>query len=108
MARRFNSREVDRGFRKLERLNEADPNNGLNLRSGKEHFGWYLVDGERVFHVSSKKGPRTVGPGRAKVLAFYLRISMDEFAELCDCQITGPQYHSRIVEKLADGTLGLP
>ena len=42
MPRTFNGNEVDRGFDKLERLNQADPDNGLNLRSGKEHFGWYL------------------------------------------------------------------
>ena len=107
MARRFNSREIDRGFRKLERLNEADPSNGLNLRSGKEHFGWYLVDGNRAFFASSKKGTGTVGPGRAHKLAKYLRITLDEFADLCDCRMTGPQYHQRIVEKLAAGTLEL-
>ena len=107
MARTFNSREVDRGFDKLERLNRNDPNNGLNLRSGKEHFGWYLVDGERVFRASRKKGPGSVGKGRASALADYLFLSLDEFADLCDCRMTGPAYHSRIVEKLADGTLEL-
>ena len=105
MARTFNSREIDRGYGKLERINRNDPDNGLNLRSGKEHFGWYLVDGERAFQASSKKGRRSVGKGRAHSLARYLRISMDDFAELCDCQLTGPEYHRRIVERFHQGTL---
>ena len=101
MARTFNSREVDRGYGKLERINRNDPNNGLNLRPGKEHWGWYLVDGERAFFASSKKATGTVGPGRAHRLAKYLLLSPDEFADLCDCRITGPQYHRLIVERLA-------
>lgn len=105
MPRTFNSSEVDQGFGKLESLNQADPDNGLNLRSGKEHFGWYLVNGKKVFPASSKKGPRSVGKGRARQLAKYLHLTPNEFGELCDCKLTGPEYHSRIVEKISRGTL---
>ena len=96
-ARNFNSSEADRGFGKLQSLNQADPDNGLSLRSGKEHFGWYLVYG--------KKGPSSIGKGRARQLAQYLHLTIGEFGELCDCTLTGPEYHSRIVEKVSRGTL---
>ena len=105
MPRTFNGSDVDRGYGKLERINQADPNNGLSLRSGKEHFGWYLVDGKQVFYASSKKSPRSVGKGRARQLAKYLRLTLDEFGELCDCTLTGPAYHNRIVEQIANGIL---
>lgn len=103
--RSYNASEVDRGFGKLEDLYTHNPGNGLSLRPGKEHFGWYYVDGKRAFHVSSKKGPRSVGAGRARQLAKYLRLNNDDFADLCDCPLTGPEYHQRIVDRIARGTL---
>ena len=103
--RSYNGNEVDRGFSKLEELYNRNPGNGLNLRSGKEKFGWYYVEGKRVFQVSSKKGPRSVGAGRAHQLAKYLRLNDNDFAALCDCPMTGPEYHSRIVDRIAKGTL---
>ena len=105
MPRTFNSSEVDRGFGKLESPNQADPDNGLSLRSGKEHFGWYLVNGKKVFPASNKKNPTSVGKGRAHQLAKYLHLTMAEFGELCDCNLTAPKYHSCILEKTSRGTL---
>ena len=103
MTRRYNAGEVEGGFRKLQSYYRQNPGNGLLLRSGKEHFGWYYVDGKAQFQVSSKKGPGTVGPGRAHKLAQYLRLDDTEFAELCDCPLTGPQYHSRVVARMELG-----
>ena len=103
--RTFNANEVLRGFAKLEAINAEDPQNGLNLRTGKEKYGWYYVNGERAFAVSKKMGRNTVGKGRLKALITYLRLSKADFAELCDCSLSGPVYHSRMVDRKANGTL---
>jgi hypothetical protein len=93
--------EVGRGFAKLTQLNRNDPAQGLQLRSGSEKFGYYLVDGVRQFPVSSK-APMSgdVSPGRLSALRRYLQLSRNEFQALCQCQITGPQYHTFILDKL--------
>ena len=93
--------EVGRGFDKLIQLNQADPKQGLVIRQSSERFGWYLVDGVRQFHVSSKARPSgPVGRGRLQVLRNYLRLSTAEFKNLCECPLTGPQYHQIIRDRL--------
>ena len=92
--------EIARGFRKLTLLNTNDPEQGLQLRDSPEHFGYYLVDGVRLFHVSSKARQRGgVGRGRLSVLRRYLGLTSDQFQDLCQCRMTGPQYHQMIRER---------
>ena len=92
--------EVDRGFGKLIRVNKSDPSQGLQLRQSSEKFGYYLVDGERQFHVSSKARPSGgVGRGRLSVLTKYLKLTRTQFRDLCECRMTGPQYHEMIRDR---------
>lgn len=107
MTRRFNSGEVEAGFGKLTRHHVQHPGDGLVLRDGKEHFGWYYVDGKKRFFMSSKMPPpgKTIGPGRLKSLVNYMRLTEAEFADLCDCALTGPQYHAIIAERIEQGLL---
>lgn len=101
-----NGSDVDRGFKKLESLNKNDPNQGLVLGKSSEKFGYYLVDGVRQFHVSSKaRKSGSIGRGRRGVLYKYLKISRDQFKDLCECRMTGPEYHHLIRNKLESGEL---
>ena len=98
--------DVDRGFKKLERLNSNDHNQGLILRKSSEKYGYYLVDGVRQFHVSSKaRRSGGIGRGRLIVLWKYLKISQNQFKDLCECRMTGPEYHQLILNKLKSGEL---
>ena len=101
-----NGSDVDRGFKKLERLNNDDPNQGLILRKSSERFGYYFVDGVKQFHVSSKaRKSGSIGRGRRDVLYKYLKISQNQFKDLCECRLTGPEYHQLIRNKLESGEL---
>ena len=93
--------EVRQGYNKLTHLNKVDPAQGLYLRDGSEKFGYYLVDGQRQFRVSSKAPLlKDVGKGRLKALLNYLQLNDDQFKELCRCQMSGPDYHQFIRDKL--------
>ena len=97
-----NGEEVGRGFSKLTRLNQSDPDQGLDLRQSSEKFGWYLVDGVRKFHVSSKaRHSGGIGRGRLSALRRYLKLSENQFKDLCECRMTGPQYHQMIRNRLS-------
>ena len=90
--------DVDRGFNKLTSLHRNDPTQGLELRQGPEDYGHYLVDGVRRFHVSSKaRQSGGIGRGRLSVLRKYLKLSMDQFQDLCECRMTGPDYHLSLI-----------
>ena len=107
MTRRFNSGEVETGFGKLTRHHIQHPGDGLVLRDGKEHFGWYYVDGKKRFQMSNKMPPQgqTIGRGRLKSLMDYMRLTESEFANLCDCPLSGPQYHAMMVERVKNGLI---
>ena len=93
--------EVSSGFGKLVRLHTRDSEQGLELRGPPEYFGWYLVDGVRQFRVSSKaRRSGAVGRGRLRALQRYLRLSPVEFQDLCQCRMTGPQYHQVVRDRL--------
>lgn len=95
--RSYNVREVERGIRKLTRLYSQDNSNGFDRRMNREKYGWYYVDGERKFCISSKLPPSgSVGKGRVRALRNDLRLSVDDFDRLCSCSLTGPQYHAII------------
>ena len=96
--------EVSRGFNKLRRLNRQDPKQGLVIRQSSEKYGYYLIDGVRRLMVSSKaRTSGSVGRGRLIALRKYLQLNLDEFKRLCDCPMSGPEYHALIRERL-----GLP
>ena len=93
--------EVDRGFNKLVRLNSNDPDQGLELREAPEEYGYYVVDGVRQFHVSSKaRRSGDIGRGRLLQLRKYLKLNPNQFKDLCECRMTGPQYHQMIRDGL--------
>lgn len=101
MAWMPNGAEVQRAFSKLERLNRQDPKQGLVIRSSSEKFGYYLVDGERVFKVSSKARRKGgIGDGRLISLLNYLKLGREEFKQLCECPMSGPDYHALIKDKI--------
>ena len=96
--------DIERGFNKLRRLNRQDEEQGLVIRQSSEKYGHYLIDGERRLLVSSKaRTSRSVGRGRLSTLRKYLRLKPDEFQRLCECPMSGPEYHELIKERL--GTL---
>lgn len=98
-----NGQEIDRGFGKLTSLNANDPEQGLALRESSEEFGWYMVDGIKQFPVSSKaRHSGGIGRGRLSALRRYLRLTNEQFKDLCQCPMTGPQYH-----QIIRGRLGL-
>lgn len=89
--------EVRRGFSKLIRLNRENPEQGLVLRDSSEKYGYYMVDCVRMFHVSSKaRYSGDVGRGRLIQLRKYLRLTSQQFQELCECRLSGPKYHQII------------
>ena len=94
--------EVDRGFRKLTRINQIDSEQGLELRGPPEKYGYYLVDGVKQFYVSSKaRQSGGIGRGRLSQLQRYLRLTAFQFQELCQCRMTGPQYHQMIRDRFS-------
>ena len=93
--------EVERGFNKLRRLNRQDPEQGLVIRRSSEKYGYYLIDGVRRMKVSSKaRTSGAVGRGRLTALRRYLNLSLEEFKDLCECPMSGPDYHALITERL--------
>ena len=94
MPRTYNISDVDRGLAKLERLNRRDPGQGLVISQDGEMWGYYWIDGKRQFHVSAKR-PRQgdLGKGRAVSLRKQLKLSEQAFADLCDCPLSGENYH---------------
>lgn len=93
--------DVRRGFNKLIRINNRDPEQGLFLRDSSERFGYYMVDGVRRFPVSSKaRQSSDIGRGRLLQLRRYLRLTPEQFQELCECRLTGPKYHQIIRDQL--------
>ena len=105
MAWMPSGQEVERGFDKLIRLNKSNPNQGLQLRQSSEKFGYYFVDGVRQFHVSSKaRQSGGVGRGRLATLCRYLKLTPNQFKDLCECRMTGLQYHRMIRDKLGMGS----
>lgn len=93
--------DVAQGFDKLIQLNRNDPAQGLVLRQSSEKYGYYLVDSVRQFPVSSKaRHSGGVGPGRFHKLRKYLQLNAKEFQDLCQCRLTGPQYHQMIRDRL--------
>ncbi len=105
-SRSYSPREVERGIQKLTNLYSTDHQNGFARRTTKEKFGWYYVDSVREFRISSKLPAKgTVGKGRIKSLRDYLHLSADEFAALCDCPMSGPDYHAKIRQLKQQGSL---
>lgn len=101
-----NGPDVDRGFKKLEKLNKNDPKQGLKLGKSSEKYGFYFVDGVKQFYVSSKaRLSGDIGPGRLLQLRKYLKLTQDQFKDLCECRMTGPEYHQLIRNKLKSGEL---
>ena len=100
--RSYDVSEVERGIRKLTQLSTHDKRNGFDRRTTREKFGWYYVDGERQFYVSSKLPPSgSVGRGRVHALRNYLQLDRDQFDDLCKCPMSGPDYHDLIRRRLA-------
>lgn len=102
MARTYNAGDVNRGLGKLEGVRKSDPAQGLQLSKTKEMWGYYWVNGKRQFHVSAKRhSSGDVAIGRASNIRKLLKLNGQEFADLCDCRLTGPQYHQLIIERLS-------
>ena len=95
-----NGQEVERGFNKLTNVSD-DPGQGLKLRKSSEKFGYYFVDGIRQFHASSKaRQSGDVRAGRSLALRKQLGLTLEQFKELCMCQMTGPQFHELVRERI--------
>lgn len=93
----YNVSDVERGIRKLTRMFDRDGRNGFDRRTTREKFGWYYVDGEKQFYISSKLPPSgSVGKGRISALRNYLQLDPDQFDDLCKCRMSGPDYHDLI------------
>ncbi len=104
--RSYSVREVEQGIGKLTRLYRQDNSNGFDRRMNREKYGWYYVDGKRRFRISSKLPTRgSVGKGRLRALRNYLRLSREQFDDLCRCPLSGPQYHDIITAMLEGGEL---
>ena len=104
-----NGSDIDHGFSKMIRLNRNDPEQGLVLRQSAEEYGFYLVDGVRQFPVSSKaRHSGDIGRGRFLALRRYLKLDPREFKDLCECRVTGPQYHQMIRDRLGLPSLATP
>ena len=104
--RSYSVREVERGIRKLTTTYRRDNANGFERREGKEKWGWYYVDGKKMFYISSKLPPSgDVARGRIHAMRNQMRLTQDQFDRLCKCTISGPEYHSIIVEMLNAGEL---
>ena len=89
-----NASDIQRGFAKLKQLNRIDPAQGLRLRQSSEKFGYYLIDGVRHFEVSEKaRTSGSIGRGRLHELRKKLHLSLSDFRRLCDCTMSGPEYH---------------
>lgn len=98
-----NGPEVQRAFSKLQQVNTQDLNQGLVIRSSSEKYGYYLIDGKRAFKVSSKaRWKGGVGKGRLSSLRAYLKLSQEEFKQLCECPMSGPDYHDLIKNRIQD------
>lgn len=105
-SRSYSPREVARGLRKLTRLYTADQKNGFDRRTTKEKYGWYYLDGVRLFRISSKlPSSGSVGKGRIKSLRNYLYLDADEFDDLCRCPMSGPDFHENIRQLQEQGIL---
>jgi hypothetical protein len=86
---------------------DQDKSSGFDRREGKEKWGWYYVDGKKVFYISAKLPPRgrDVSPGRINALRNQMKLNREQFDQLCDCPMTGPDYHALIVAKIKQGLL---
>ena len=105
-SRTYTPREVERGIRKLTRLRSQDPNNGFDQRTTREKYGWYYVDGKRMFRISSKlPSSGSVGRGRIHALRNYLHLDSEQFDDLCRCPMSGPDYHDLIIRLAREGKL---
>ena len=93
----YSVREVERGIRKLTALYRQDRSNGFDRRQGKEKWGWYYVDGQEVFYISSKLPPSgSVARGRIHAMRKQMNLDREQFDKLCQCSLTGPAYHEMI------------
>ena len=102
-----NGQEVTAGFNKIEAKNEDGKLQGFQrISHSSEKYGFYYIDGHIAFHLSSKArshGP--IGWGRLKDLLNNLHITRNQFQELCQCRMTGSEYHSLMVDKQQQGLL---
>ena len=110
MARVASAHEIQTGFNKLKTLNRNNPQQGFKIKSDRssEKWGYYFVHGEPVFHLSEKaRGHGDVSGGRLKQLIEDSQVTARQFFDLCQCRLTGPQYHALIEEKHQQGMLPL-
>ena len=100
----YSVREVTRGIRKLTDLYARDNTNGFERRQGKEKWGWYYVDGEEAFFISSKLPPRgNVSRGRIHAMRKQMNLNREQFEKLCQCSLSGPAYHDLILAMVEAG-----
>ena len=95
-----NGQEVTVAHNKIEARN--DPQGKLQgfrvLSDSSEKYGFYYVDGSPAFWMALKARPRgPIGKGRQRGIIKTLRVSPQEVQDLCQCRLTGPQYHALIV-----------
>ena len=99
--------EVLRGIEKLTSLfRQSEGANGFDRRTTKEKFGWYYLDGRKLFRISSRIHPQGDLPKwKIKALQEYLKLNRGQFADLCQCKLSGPNYHELIRSKHESGEL---
>ena len=86
--------EIKQGLDKLTRFRSVNPDQGLNLRGGPEFYGHYYIDGKKTFHISAKAHPnRSISRYRRDTIAESMGISIEQLRELCQCRISGPNFH---------------
>lgn len=104
----YSVREVTAGIRKLTNLHTHDNSNGFDRREGKEKWGWYYVDGKEAFYISSKLPPSGDVPrGRIDAMRKQMHLNREQFAKLCQCSLSGPNYHNMIVAMAEAGEITL-
>lgn len=102
----YSAREVERGIRKLTSLYVQSGTNGFDRRPDKERWGWYYVDGKEAFDISAKiHSSGDVGRGRIRSMRKQMRLDRDQFAQLCQCSLSGSDYHKIILGLVEAGVI---
>ena len=81
-------------------ISKINPNIGKNKRS-KHDKGYILLDGKVVAKVKIPNSHcRTMKESKSRYIATALKLSDNEFNDLIDCPLSGPDYYKKLSEKI--------
>ena len=72
---------------------------GLEVRSTKHRYGWFIVDGKKILRVHYSHGKGDVSGKVGDKIRNQLRLSQDDFVKLLSCPLTLQQYIAILREK---------